>query len=288
MARGHKAQALFARLGSVCDGVMLKPTCAQGHARTLAAEAVAEGFSTVVAAGGDGTVNEVVNGLVDAADGGLQQARLGILPIGTVNVFARELGIPSNWQAALDVIRGDREVEVDVPCAEFQGAVGREKRSFIQLAGAGWDARTIELTTWEMKKKFGFLAYVFSGLKALGESGHQVTVRTGNDSATGQLVLIGNGRYYAGSYPLFHRAANSDGLLDICIFDRFDWGTLPKYTLKFLTNQLFRPGAYTYFQAKEVTLSAATNAGLELEGELVGGLPAHFQMNPNRLRVVVA
>ncbi len=286
MARGHKAEALLTRLSQHCHGVTLKPTRAQGHARLLATEAVAEGFSTIIAAGGDGTVNEVVNGLVDA-EGGLQKSQLGILPIGTVNVFARELGIPSDWHEAFNVIRVGRERAIDVPCVEFQGNRGREKRSFIQLAGAGWDARTIQLTTWKMKKRFGFFSYVVSGLKVLGEPGHRVRVETPQESATGQLVLIGNGRFYAGSYPVFHRASNSDGLLDVCVFDRFDWTTFPHYALKLLTCRLFRPGGYTYFQTKEVTLTAATDAGLELEGEWVGGLPAHFYMNPDRLRVVV-
>ncbi len=286
VARGDKARDLFDHLKRRCDGIVLKPTQAQGHARSLAKEAVEEGFTTVVAAGGDGTINEVVNGLLDAEDG-FVKTRLAVLPIGTINVFARELGIPMKWRDAWDLLQGNREIEIDVPSVEFAGPQGIQNRAFVQLAGTGWDARAVELVDWELKKKIGFFAYVLSGFKALGEPAASITVRTSKDVATGNLVVIGNGRYYAGSYPVFHRANLSDGLLDICVFEECRWSCVPRYTLKFLMNQMFKPGAYTYFQAAEATLSTETSAGLQLEGELVGRLPARFYINPKKLRVVV-
>src|SRR5215470_1936506 len=92
-ARGEKARRFRRHLDAIGAQSALKQTAAPGEARRLAAEAVEEGFEIVVAAGGDGTLNEVLNGLGDAP-GGFERVRLGLLPLGTVNVFARELGLP--------------------------------------------------------------------------------------------------------------------------------------------------------------------------------------------------
>ena len=93
-ARGEKARRFRHHLDAIGAQSTLKHTTAAGDARRLAAEAVREGFEIVVAAGGDGTLNEVLNGFSDVPDG-FEQARLGVLPLGTVNVFARELAIPT-------------------------------------------------------------------------------------------------------------------------------------------------------------------------------------------------
>src|SRR5262245_9104742 len=90
-ARGEKARRFRRHLDDIASECTFKQTAAAGDARKLAAEAVAEGFDVVVAAGGDGTLNEVLNGVGDVPDG-FQRTRLGLLPLGTVNVFARELG----------------------------------------------------------------------------------------------------------------------------------------------------------------------------------------------------
>jgi len=96
----------------------LKLTSGPRDARRLAAEAIGEGFETIVAAGGDGTVNEVLNGLGDVSDG-FERARLGVLPLGTVNVFARELAIPSKLERAWSIIQQGSETRIDLPKAEY-------------------------------------------------------------------------------------------------------------------------------------------------------------------------
>src|SRR5215831_17337997 len=107
-ARGEKAQRFRRNLDAIGSQSEFKQTAAPGDARRLAAEAVKEGFEIVVAAGGDGTLNEVLNGIGDAPDG-FQRACLGVLPLGTVNVFAQELAIPAKLEAAWDIIVKGRE-----------------------------------------------------------------------------------------------------------------------------------------------------------------------------------
>ena len=168
--RRHFRRQLDA-FGSQCA---LKATAAPGDARRLAAEAVGEGYDLVVAAGGDGTVNEVLNGIGDAPEG-FARARLGMLPLGTVNVFARELKIPLRLEHAWEVLRRGNETKIDLPQVEFSVNGKTRRRYFIQLAGAGFDARAIELVDWQHKKKIGPLAYIVAGLKALRENRPQIT-----------------------------------------------------------------------------------------------------------------
>jgi len=139
-ARGEKARKFRAYLEKTHGDWALKPTTGTGSARHLAAEAIAAGFKTIVAAGGDGTLNEVLNGISDAP-GGFESARLGVLPLGTINVFARELSIPLDVKKIWPLLESDSEVRLDLGCAEFQTKAGLERRYFAQLAGAGWDAR---------------------------------------------------------------------------------------------------------------------------------------------------
>ena len=165
-ARGEKAKRFRRLLDAIGAQSTLKLTAAAGDARRLAAEAIGEGFEIVVAAGGDGTLNEVLNGFSEAPDG-FEQARLGVLPLGTVNVFARELAIPLKLEAAWAAICRGRETRIDLPTVDYHANGKPRRHYFAQLAGAGLDARAVELVQWQLKKKIGYLAYVVAGLKAL-------------------------------------------------------------------------------------------------------------------------
>jgi YegS/Rv2252/BmrU family lipid kinase len=285
-ARGEKARRFRRHLDEIGTQSVLKLTTGPGEARRLAAEAVNEGFGTVVAAGGDGTVNEVLNGMGDAPEG-FAQARLAVLPLGTVNVFARELEIPLKIAAAWECIRRGRETQIDLPCAQSSHNGLRQSRYFAQLAGAGLDARAVELVAWELKKKLGVLAYVFAGLKALIGAPAEITLRAGGATAMGALVLVGNGRLYGGSFRIFPRADLRDGLLDACLFPRVNWLTLARCSPGLLLRGQLPGSAVKLFQAKEITLTAANRTPAEIDGELFGALPASFSLAPYRLRVVV-
>ena len=284
-AKGNKARHFLRQLGEIGNAYGLKKTTAPGDARKLAADAVREGFETIVAAGGDGTLNEVLNGLGDVPDG-FQRARLGLLPLGTVNVFARELGISTNLESALRTLKEGREIRVDLASVEFAGAGGRTRRFFAQLAGAGLDARAIELVSWPLKKKIGPFAYVVAGLKALCQTPLQVTVSDGINSATGELVLIGNGRLYGGDFQIFPDAELRNGLLDACVFPRANWGTLLQCGPKLLLKNRLPESAVVRLRAAVLTLTSSQRVPLEIEGELTGHLPATFAVQPSGLRVI--
>jgi diacylglycerol kinase family enzyme len=284
-------------------------TSAAGDARRLAAQAVRDGFQTVIAAGGDGTVNEVLNGIADVP-GGFRAVRLGVLPLGTVNVFARELGLPLNARRAWKVLALARERTIDLGRADFTLAGAPQRRWFMQLAGAGVDSRAIELTEWSVKKKIGFLAYLVAGFKALSENRPLVTVRAGEtvaaervdvasalcaygpgpakrETAAGEWVGVGNGRFYGGPLPVFPRARLDDGLLDICVLPKAGILRLAAAAAGLLAGRMHQFCRARQLTASSFTLTSPARVLLQLDGENVGELPATLAVEPRALRVIV-
>jgi YegS/Rv2252/BmrU family lipid kinase len=284
-ARGEKALRFREHLTSLADQCTLKPTHAAGAGRTLAAEAVREGFETIVAAGGDGTVNEVLNGICDEPDGP-KRARFGVLPLGTINVFAKELNLPSRIRDGWRTIQAGNETVIDVPFAEFVLDGLKQKRCFAQMAGAGLDSRAIELVSWQQKKQIGGLAYAVAGFKALRGAMPQIVVTAGDQTLTGQLVLIGNGKFYGGRYKFFPLADLRDSLLEVSIFPRANVLGLLRGSWGMLTNQLYSSGGVRHFQAREISLSSVERVPFHVEGDNAGILPVKFSVQPKFLRVI--
>jgi YegS/Rv2252/BmrU family lipid kinase len=284
-AKGEKARRFRRHLDTIGAECALKQTVAAGGARGLAAEAVREGFETVVAAGGDGTLNEVLNGMGDVPDG-FKRARLGVLPLGTVNVFAKELGLPMGLNQSWNILRAGNETSIDLPWVECAIKGVQERRFFAQLAGAGLDARAIELVDWQLKKKVGPLAYVWAGMAALRGQASQITATNGAESATGELVLVGNGRFYGGKYRLFPGADLRDGLLEVCVFPKANFATLVRCAGMFLARRDLPAGVAKCFRTHSLTLTSASPTPLEVDGENIGHLPATFSIQRQKLRVV--
>jgi YegS/Rv2252/BmrU family lipid kinase len=278
-ARGEKSRRLrqFLEAKAATD-ITIAPTQCAGDAKLLAARAVAEGYTTVVAAGGDGTINEVINGL------GTSGAALGVLPLGTVNVFAQELGIPNTIDAAWAVIENSRTRTIDLACAHANGST----RCFVQLAGVGFDAQAVRAASWELKKKIGPLSYVWAGLKTISSKPVHVNVSSNGSGPRGGgvAVLIGNGRFYGGPFALFPKARLDDGLLDVCVFDKCGYWDVLRYGLGILRGAHTRLRGVEYFQIDRLVCDAAGATAFQLDGEDAGDVPVTFSVLPRALRVV--
>ena len=283
-AKGDRARRWTSLLEGLRDAYELRPTAGPGEGIALARTAVEEGFEKIVAAGGDGTINEIINGIVQAD--GLKKARLGVLPWGSVNVFAKELDLPTNFEKAWKVVSSGHERVVDLGWMEMGAA--KERRCFVQLAGAGLDGRAVELVDWERKKRLGgFWVYLLAGWKALGEKLPQISVKTGNQELFGQLVMVGNGRFYGGRYAFFPDAELDDGLLDVVVVEEVCRARILKYGWAVLTDNITSMSGVHYLQAKELELSSESRVPVETEGDAVGELPAKVTVQPKALRVLV-
>ncbi len=286
VARGQKAGRFRHRLAALTAQCALKPTDGPGHGRVLAAQAVAEGFDTIVAAGGDGTLNEVLNGLGDAPQG-LAGAALGLLPLGTVNVFARELGLPLDPLRAWEIVQTGRTRQLDLVAADFQNAGVPARRLFVQMAGAGLDARAIELVKWNQKKLLGPVAYVLAALKAMRHGLPEITVNVGPETCRGQLALVGNGRYYGGRFVLFPRADPGDGVLDVTVFPKVNWRAVLRCGWNVLTARSPAAGQAVHLRGRVAEFACGSPMPFQVEGENSGHLPVAFSLQPGRLRMIV-
>ncbi|MEC8928285.1 MAG: diacylglycerol kinase family protein [Verrucomicrobiota bacterium] len=282
-AKGDRARRFQAKLEGLGDDCVLRPTTEAGGGMSLAEEAVREGFETIVAAGGDGTINEVVNGMVRA--NGLGRSRLGVLPWGSVNVFAKELGIPSRFEEAWKLVLHGAERLVDLGWMEL--GEDKVRRCFVQLAGAGLDGRAVELVNWETKKRFGDLAYVLAGWQALGEKLSRIEVRAAGREVCGQLALVGNGRFYGGKHVFFPSAKLDDGVLDLVVVEDIRRARILKYGWAVLTDGVADMKGVHSLRASEFEMRADNRVPVEMEGDAVGVLPARGWVEERVLRVLV-
>jgi YegS/Rv2252/BmrU family lipid kinase len=174
----------------------------------LAREAAGEGAGLVVAVGGDGTLNEVINGIAGTA------ACLGIVPLGWRNVLARELKIPTRLTGALEVLTGGNVRRIDLGQAN--------DRWFALMAGVGLDGEAVRTVNYAMKKRLGGYAYQWAGVQALFRFRPSAfTVRIdGGRLLTGHSAIVSNARYYGGKHRIAPAARIDDGLLDLCLFKR--------------------------------------------------------------------
>ncbi len=273
-ARGDRAARGLDRLRALCADAHFCATARAGEAEELARRAVAEGYEQIVAAGGDGTVHEVVNGIAGA------DVALGLLPMGTMNVFATELGLPANDLARCwEIIGAERTRLVDLP-----GANGKH---FVQLAGVGLDAQVVKETSLAFKRNFGPLSYLVSAAQIASRRPPRLVIEAEEaKTEEGSFVLVGNGRLYGGPFPFFKRAVIDDGLLDVLVFKQIGYLDL----LKYLQNVIFTSDITTreveYFQTRRLRVSSAEDVPVELDGELVEGCPVEFTAAARRLRVL--
>ena len=285
-ARGNKARRFRKFLNELSQQCALKATTAPGDARRLAQAAAATGYDIIVAAGGDGTVNEVLNGIGDEPDG-FARTRLGVLPLGTVNVFARELKIPLRLEHAWQVLKRARETKIDLGRVDFFEDGKSQQRLFMQLGGAGLDARAVELVSWKLKKNAGPLAYVVAGLQALVEKQPRICVSAGGKKLEGELALVGNGKFYGGPFDIFPGADLRDGLLDACVFPSVNATALLGLAPGFIVRRKLSEHRVQRLRSEKIELTSETPAAFELDGEWIGNLPATFSVEQKKLRVVV-
>ncbi len=276
-ARSERAQGALRFVMEHATRFAIYASNSPEEAGELAGRFAKEGESVVVAAGGDGTLNAVVRGLVGT------ETILGILPTGTMNVFAREMNIPfDDLRRALEVIDGGHVEEVDL--FELNGT------PFVQMAGVGFDAQVIEETSPDAKRRLGPLAYLLSAVKVLGATPPHMTVRFDEGQvARGACILLGNGALYGGQFRIFRRADNADDLLDVVVFKEAGY-KLVMESLSGLARGGFQeegPGTVEYFQSSGLRVDSDREVPVEVDGEFWGRSgSATIKASERKLRVL--
>jgi diacylglycerol kinase (ATP) len=257
--------------------VDVRPTTGPGSATALAASAAGAGYDIVCTIGGDGTVNETINGLA----GG--DVPLAIVPTGTVNVLAMELGIPLEPPDAVRVIGRGNESWIDL------GVAG--DRYFGLMAGVGMDAAVVASLNPTLKKALKEAAFAVQGVATvLTHEAHRFRVVSEGREVEGYFAVFGNASNYGGAFGITPLADMRDGLLDVCVLTDKSFLSLAWYWTAALLNAHIDHPKVQYFRTRAARIEAV-EAGQEVlvqtDGEVAGALPTDCRVAPRALRVLV-
>ncbi len=251
------------------------PTKYAGHATAIAAKCVRKKFDIVVAVGGDGTINEVINGLAKS------KVALGIIPLGTANVFAIELGLPTEIEALCDIIAAGKIRRIDL------GKVN--KRYFACMAGIGLDAYILEHADRKLKRVYGALAYpIVAILHGFSYRFRKIKVKVDDQPVrTGHLVFICNGKYYGGKMVMAEKADNTDGYLDVCICKYKGFLNFIGYMLAIWYGNFSRLGSVEYLHCRNLKVKKKGRHPVHVDAEYYGKTPVKIKIVPKALNVIV-
>jgi YegS/Rv2252/BmrU family lipid kinase len=270
-------ERLHAAAGGVAGWeITFAATEASGHATELARQAATDGFDAVVACGGDGTVNEVANGLASGT------TALAVVRGGTANVWAKEVGVPRDAAKALALLNDGDTRTIDL------GRAGA--RYFLCMAGAGFDAAIVrEMQTSKLKKRIGAAAYIVTGFR-LARRYAAVNTELFFDNARAVRpvfwLMAGNTRNYGGVLNIAHMARVDDGRIEALLLERGGLWRLTQLLPLVLLKRHHRGELVTH---RSVTSLDVRTAGLpvQVDGEYVGETPLRFEVAARALRVVI-
>lgn len=254
--------------------VEVRLTGARGDARRFAEEARRCGVERIVAAGGDGTLNEVANGLCGS------QLSVAFLPLGTVNVFALETGIPLELEAACRLAVEGSPRRISLGCVNGE--------HFLLMTSAGWDAEAVARLRPAVKRRIGRLAYGVSAIEALltrAPAPLQITLADGSRH-DGFGVVVSNARHYGGHYVVTPKASLDSALLEVCLFRRGGRLATLGQALRLGLHLPLSPPAVTFFSVAALTI-AGEGIAVQVDGDAWGKLPVTIESRPDALSVVL-
>jgi diacylglycerol kinase (ATP) len=253
-------------------------TTGEGDATLAAAQAVERGFDLIIAAGGDGTLYEVINGMAEQE----RRPPLGILPLGTTNDFARALGIPKNWEFAVDLILLQKTRMIDV------GKVNQ--RYFINIAGGGSMTELTYEVPSRLKTMIGQLAYYMKGLEKLPRLRPiYISVRSEGIELHEEvmLFLICNSNSVGGFEKLAPNANLNDGYLDVFILKKCNLAEFIRIVSLALRGDHLHDPHMIYFKTKQVEITSSDYVQLNLDGEFGDTLPCKVSVLPSHIPIFV-
>jgi YegS/Rv2252/BmrU family lipid kinase len=285
--RRQRFEAVLAGLAKFGCPMDVRPTTGPGDAALFACEADVAAHDLVVAAGGDGTINEVINGLVRQAGPGREaEVPLAVLPMGTANVLAAELGldlVPDN--IARTIARGPLQA---VSLGRATNGAG-EGRVFSLMAGAGFDARVVAGIDLRVKRLLGKGAYLLGGFYQMSRRKPpplQVTVDGRAYEAAS--VVVSNARFYGGRYLLAPRASLLDPQLHVCLFRHGDTLSILRYAMALQYGRLTEGERFRIVTGRDIRIEGDPAAPLQADGDIIAHLPVSIAPLPRALRMVTA
>jgi YegS/Rv2252/BmrU family lipid kinase len=282
-----RISGLFARAGILIDA---RFTEKKGQAIDFTSEALAAGYRKIISVGGDGTLNEVINGIFIRDICPSKEVVIGMIPVGTGNDWGRMFGIPLVYEGGVNVIRDYKTMPHDVGTITYFSAEGQQKRYFMNIAGLGFEAVVVRKTNKQKDKGRSSHAIYFYNLLSSLISYSRPTVNITIDGKTTSTkafsINVGNGRYCGGGMRQTPEALPDDGLLDITVIK--DMGRIEVIkSLKILYDGtiLSHPKIDGY-RSTNLRVTCETALYAEADGESLGHTPAEFGIIPGGVNVV--
>lgn len=273
--KARRVAAVVEALRGLGCAVTLRPTTARGDAESFAREAQADRYDVVAVAGGDGTLAEVANGLAVGGSG----LPVAVVPMGTANVFALEIGMPENPAAAARIIA--HGAPRAVRCGEANG------RLFVQMVGVGFDAHVVETVDPGVKRGLGKGAYALAMLRVmLNFEAPPYRVSVDGAIHEARSVIIAKGRLYAGRFVLAPAARHDDPSFQVCLFGRGGGWAIAGYLLALALGRLERHSDVRLLTGREVHIDGPAEEPVQADGDPAGHLPVRIGVWPEPLMLL--
>jgi diacylglycerol kinase (ATP) len=266
------------------SGYEVRMTVGPGDATELARERAAAGVPIVVACGGDGTISEVARGLIPARG----DTRLGVIPLGTGNDLARTLAVPTELDAALEILRSGRERALDVIAVDPDDA---ERTYAVNVAAGGFSGQVDEVLSSELKSRWGPLAYVWSAARVFPNLTDYSTTLSFDDGPPERIealnVIVANARTCGGGFQVAPFADPEDGLLDVVVVRWASALDLARVGMRLMRGDYLDAEGVMHRRARSVRVVAKPAMWFNVDGELFSRAAVTFRVVPRALRVLV-
>jgi diacylglycerol kinase family enzyme len=261
--------------------VTVAPTTGPRTAGAIAREHVGRGVELVVAAGGDGTINEIAEGLAHSA------TPLAVLPGGTANVFAVETRLGKRMESVAQRVNDLRARRISIGHVTCDG--GRVSRHFLLMAGIGLDAQIVYRVNAALKARAGKLAYWLAGWSLVGRRLPEFDIEVDGERRRCSFALVSKVRNYGGDFSIARNVTLLEDQFEVVLFE--GGSTLPyvKYFLGLALNRLAGMKGVTVLNAKRVVASCPEDRRVyvQIDGEFAGHLPADIRIVPDALTVML-
>jgi diacylglycerol kinase (ATP) len=265
-------------------------TLSKGHAITLTKEAIEAGFRKFICVGGDGTLNEIVNGAFNQSACKTHDITLGLIPIGTGNDWGRMFGIPLDHDAAVKIIKDGRTLLHDIGLMTYFSDAGKLSRYFINIAGLGFEAVVVKRTNYQKDRGKGGKAIYFYNLLMSLISYKNTDAELIIDGKPAKAKIfslnVGNGRYCGGGMRQTPLANPLDGLLDITVINGMGKLEIIRNLRILYNGKILDHPKVSGYKCKNLKVSSDSVLYTEADGESLGHLPAEFSILPTAINIV--
>jgi YegS/Rv2252/BmrU family lipid kinase len=262
----------------------------QRDAIKIVEHGIQDGFRRIAAVGGDGTMNEVVNGVFRQSAVPTDQITIGIITVGTGNDWGRMFGIPRDYEGAIRLIKENKTCLSDTGIVEYQTDKGRGKRFFINIAGLGFDAVVVRRTNAQKEKgRNGKAIYFYNLLKSLLFYRHTHTdIVIDGKLITNQTftISLGIGKFSGGGMRQTPNALHDDGLFDITIIKRMRKGEIIRSLRKLYDGTILDHPKIEGHTGRNILINSQPQIHLEADGESLGYSPIEFNIIPRAVKVI--